>query len=89
MINSFPLIVNFSKHIGSVECKRLITAQNLTLVYKTDFVKIGIKRIDNFSKSTQFSNLKSVRVDKWPKIADVRTERADLISKTADLNPED
>ena len=48
-----------------------------------------IKRIDNFSKSTQFSNLKSVRVDKWPKIADVRTERADLISKTADLNPED
>ena len=33
--------------------------------------------------------MKSVRVDKWPKIADVRTERADLISKTADLNPED
>ena len=30
-----------------------------------------------------------MRVDKWPKIADVRTERADLISNTADLNPED
>ena len=47
MINSFPLIVNFSKYIGSVECKRLITAQNLTLVYKTDFVKIGIKTKNN------------------------------------------
>ena len=47
MINSFPLIVNFSKHIGSVECKRLITVQNLTLVYKTDFVKIGRKTKNN------------------------------------------
>ena len=46
----FPPIINFSTHLGSVECKRLITAKNSTLVIET-----GPEEVEIMTKMTKIS----------------------------------
>ena len=52
----FPPIINFSTHLGSVECKRLITAKNSTLVIETgpEEVEIMTKMTKNIKEITKF-----------------------------------
>ena len=52
----YPPIINFSTHLGSVECNRLITAKNSTLVIETgpEEVEIMTKMRKNIKEITKF-----------------------------------
>ena len=52
----YPPIINFSTHLGSVECNRLITAKNSTLVIETgpEEVEIMTKMTKNIKEITKF-----------------------------------
>ena len=55
----FPPNGNFSTHIGSVECKGLITAKNLTLELKTGPVEVEImtKMTKNDKNTSKFKKI--------------------------------